>query len=459
MFQTEIKKEFGAEPVASSEMDTAILTWIEVYAGRPAWVDPVNDIRTINFAKAVCEEAARLTVMAVGINVSGSARADYLQGVVDRAMYRNHRLRHWAEYGCGYGTVIFKPNGSGIDVITPDRFMITECDSNKQITGIVFADTYRDGDNVYTKHEYHRFRERTEDNGETVRVYMISNKAYVSRSEQAIGKEIPLTMTKWADLQPETAISNVQDGHMLFGAFVMPGANNIDTDSSMGMSLFANALHEMRDLDIAYSRNAWEIDNSNVIELLGDAMIPSEAGTDRLPSHVHNVMSLPESDFYQQIDRPIKTDQRKIGINMLLSQAGFKCGFSDGYFVFDSKSGTITTATQVESDDRRTIQLIKDIRDSLQTAIDDTLYAASVFADLYDLAPVGDYQIDYDWGDITYNYDEDRARTYQLVKDGNLPLWMYLVKFEGFSEEEAKQLQQIKEDKEKSNLQLFASEE
>ena len=41
---------------------------------------------------------------------------------------------------------------------------------------------------------------------------------------------------------------------------------------------------------------------------------------------------------------------------------------------------------------------------------DDTFYALTIMADLYDLSPGGSYKVDYAFGDITYSYDEDRAR-------------------------------------------------
>ena len=144
-------------------------------------------------------------------------------------------------------------------------------------------------------------------------------------------------------------------------------------------------------------------------------------------------------DFYQAIERPLNTTERKVGINQQLSFIGYKCGYSNGYFVFDEKTG-MATATQVESDDRRTIQLIKDIRDQLQSAIDDTVEAMDRFADLYSLAPSGTYKIAYDFGDITYNEDEDRNRNYQLMIQGIIPKWYYLMKWEGFSEEDAKKI-------------------
>ena len=59
-------------------------------------------------------------------------------------------------------------------------------------------------------------------------------------------------------------------------------------------------------------------------------------------------------------------------------------------------------------------------------------------ADLYDLAPVGEYEVMYDFGDITYNREEDRARWWQYVTAGKVPAWMYFTKFEGMSEEEAR---------------------
>ena len=70
--------------------------------------------------------------------------------------------------------------------------------------------------------------------------------------------------------------------------------------------------------------------------------------------------------------------------------------------------------------------------------MDEVIYALNVYADLYDLTPVGVYETTYDFGDITYNREEDRARWWQYVVQGKVPAWLYFVKFEGMTEEEAK---------------------
>lgn len=157
----------------------------------------------------------------------------------------------------------------------------------------------------------------------------------------------------------------------------------------------------------------------------------------KLPHYVKNVFGQDEKEFYQEINPQLNTDARLAGINALLSQLSYKCGFSSGYFVFNEKTGMVT-ATQVEADDRRTIQFIKDVRDKLEDCLNGVIYALNVFADLYDLTPVGVYETTYDFGDITYNREEDRARWWQYVVQGKVPAWLFFVKFEGMTEEDAK---------------------
>ena len=115
----------------------------------------------------------------------------------------------------------------------------------------------------------------------------------------------------------------------------------------------------------------------------------------------------------------------------------------------------MVTATQVEADDRRTIQLIKDVRDQLESCFNGLIYALDKFADAYALAPRGMYEVVYDFGDITYNREEDKARWYSYVTAGRVPFWYYLVKFEGYTEEDAKAIEQAAQPKER----LFGVEE
>ena len=443
IFKKRAEEDFQVKEITSQQMKDVISRCADMYRGMPYWVSAEDNIRTINFAKAVCSETARLATLGIKIQIGGGARGTWLQEQIDKVYFN---LRHWVEYGCAYGTVIIKPNGSGFDVFTPFDFMITESDSNGNITGIVFKDYYADNDKYYTRFEYHYF---DSSQPEGFQPYYIRNKAYMSHSTQSLGDPIALSRTKWANLKEDSGPIDKFNGEQLdgpmFGVFRTPQANNVDLGTALGLPVYADAIEEMKDLDVAYSRNAGEIFDSEKIILADDRLmydsgknLKSRGPADvKLPHYVKNVFGNSPEEFYQEINPQLNTDTRLSGINALLSQIGYKCGFSNGYFVFNEATG-IQTATGVEAEQQRTVQLVKDVRDELEACLNGAIYAMSVYADLYGLAPAGAYEIVYDFGDITYNREEDRARWWQYVTQGRVPAWMYFVKFEGMTEEEAR---------------------
>lgn len=452
-FKNQAEQDFQTEVIESPVMEALVQKCANIYRGTPYWVDEDNRIKTINFAKSVCSETARLTTLAIGIQIDGSARATWLQEQMDKTYFQ---IRHWVEYGCAYGTVFIKPNGEGFDMFTPLDVLLTDCD-NQEVRGIIFKDQYMEGDKYYTRLEYHRFVDSVVD-GIKLSPYYISNRAYVSTSPDNIGNPIEMSKTKWADLLPDTppimkSNNESLDGPM-FGVFRTPQANNVDLNTVLGLPIYAEAIEELKDLDIAYSRNAGEIFDSEKIILADDRLlmpdgvpIKNRGGSYserrkkemKLPHYVKNVFSAGPNEFYQEINPQLNTDTRISGINVLLSQLGYKIGFSNGYFVFNESSG-IQTATGVEAEQQRTVQFIKDVRDKLESCLDGAIYAMNVYADLYGLAPVGTYEVTYDFGDILYSYQEDKARWWQYVSTGKVPFWYYLMKFEGMSEEEARAL-------------------
>lgn len=452
MFAEDAEKIFGTDIAANTLMDYKITDWLHTYQGRPEWVSHDERIRSVKFAKTICSETARLATLSLGIEFDGGVRAEWMQKMYDEAV--GPRLRNWVEFGCAAGTVILKPTSKGVDLFLPGQFHAIKA-NGRMLNDVIFQNRHSEGKGnskkYYTKLERHNFMfgkvKGLNDSGyKDVVYYHIENKVFLSSSEKSLGREIDLKDTIWKELQPDAYITKVNGtiiNTMLFGVFKMPMANDIDMNSPLGVAIFSDAMEELKDLDIAYSRNATEIYDSETIELLDDRLISlagKKIGSDKeikLPHHVKNVMGSDSSEFYQSIERKLHTEERIKGINNQLSMIGYKCGYSNGYFVFDQKTGMVT-ATQVEADDRRTIQLIKDIRDALRVCLDDLFYAMSVFADIYALSPVEPYEAFYDFGDITYNWEEDRARHWQYVQAGKYPLWRYYVKFEGMSEEEAK---------------------
>lgn len=429
-----VTEEFQIDSVGSEQMKNWIQECIKIYQGSPCWLDEDDEIDTVNFAKAICSETARLATLAIGVKVDGSARAEWLQAELDKRYYQ---FREWLEYACAYGTIILKPNGDTIDLYMPGEYDITH-EQDGKIDGVVFYDTKKVGDKWYTRLEHHRYEGN---------LYHITNKCYVGKSEGDTKKEIDIKASPWDYLQDEVSAVNVTSP--LFAPLRTPQANNIDIGSPYGLPIFSEAVQELRDLDIAYSRNASEINDSKRIVMVDDSLVMQsgkkisatgaqyDAKRIGLPKMAKMVRGDGRETYYQEINPELNTTSRLEGINALLSQIGYKVGYSNGYFVFNESSG-IQTATGVEAEQQRTVQFIKDIRDKLESCLSDLIYALNVFADLYGYAPAGSYEVAFDFGDITYNRDEDRARWWGYVTSGKVPAWKFFVKFEGMTEDDAK---------------------
>lgn len=433
MLRSKAKEEFDIEPIGSAQMNAWVQECINIYQGNPCWLNEDDHIDTVNFAKSICSETARLATMGIGIHADGSARAKWLQTQIDKIYFR---LRQWVEYGCAYGTIILKPNGESVDLYVPGEFEITHATDGK-VDGVVFHNWKQIGKKWYTRLEYHRFE------GD---LYLITNKCYVGDCRDDTKTAVDIQKTPWPEMLEEVAIENVKD--VLFGVLKMPHANNIDLNSPAGLPVFSEAIQELRDLDIAYSRNAKEIvDSKRTVLMDSDRLLPDKERAKNRNAFGHSIMpdfvklvdgdTKIDSDIYHEINPELNTDARLVGINALLSQIGYKVGFANGYFVFNERGG-IQTATQVEADQQRTIQFIKDVRDQLESCMNGLVYALSVFADLYGYSPSGEYEIVFDFGDITYNREEDRARWWGYVVSGKVPAWKFFVKFEGMTEEDAK---------------------
>lgn len=456
---TDIEKVFGVKLISSSEMNSALKNWDRISAGKPPWLNAEDEIESINMAKHISDTRAKLTTLDIGIAVSGSPRADYLQELADDLL---KRLPDRIAEADRLGGLMIKWNGETWDYILPGNFGITaKNDTDGKITGAIFAAHMTQGSAHYTRLEYHRFEGSTAEGG---KLYKVSNKAFKNKlsakGEVSLGSEISLkNVDAWAHIAPEVTIVNLEAP--LFAYYRVPGANMVDSSSPLGMAVFANALVELKAVDIAMSRKNTEVEDSKHITFVGQALVQNAQNRNiTLPRFVKGLgmgLSDTETSAVHEHVPTMLTDQRIKDINFNLSLAGVKCGFSEGVFVLDGQRGVVT-ATQVEADDRDTIQTIKADRDALKDALEQAIYGANAFVTLYGLAPLGEYEVNFNFGDITYSYEEDKTSWKGYVMQGWVPKWLYFVKFEGMSEEEARALVMEAEATQVEKAVLFGAE-
>lgn len=423
--QAVAEREFGVSPAVSLTMEQHIGLWYAMMVNTPPWQN--CDVKAVGLPAAICREVARPTLVEFTANITGSKRADYLNENFKTAKENFNRA---LELGLALGGVALKPYIYGdnmlVDVTGAAGFQPTKFDPSGRCIGGVFKDKpVKVNGTYYVRLESHEL------NGTT---YTIKNKAYYSDSSGSVGADAQLTtIPEWADIEPEVAIENV-DGP-LFAYFKPPIANTADSNSMCGMSIYGDAatVELIKQADEQWERLRWEYKSSERKVLMDG----TSSTADMFNKRLFEVGPFsPNGDFFQHIEPQIRDDAIYRGFQNTLRRVEFNIGLSYGDI---SDPQTIEkTATEIRSSKQRKYVLISSIQTALEHTFDALIYAMDVYASLYNLAPDGDYEAVYDWGDSILDdqetKDKEFARDMQLVSADIMNAWELRAKY--FNEDE-----------------------
>lgn len=426
-----IANDFGITLFNNYDMNDALRQWDELYRAP----------KGMQFASVIASEVARLATLEFEVDVDNvTARGEIIKRVLKREFSNN--LRKQVEYGCAYGSLLIKPNFDGknisIDHIKPNCFIPVEFDSNNKLTSVICLDRRTIGDYIYTKAELCTYKNNR---------YTVSTRAYVSKDINDFGIEIPLTdVEEWKGIKKDVLIQNVD--RPLFGLFRYPAANNIDIDSPLGVSIFSRSCDALQKLDVAFDKFNNDIDTSDKVLFVADYLLMrTEAGkkmerTNPLPKVVKSLNFVTNGTEVKEWIPEIRDVQYKSAIQMYIDIISIQCGFDAGYFTFDNSSRTIRTATEVTADQQRTLSTVADVQIEIHNVIEDVIYAINALISLYKLTTddVNDVAYTIKYKDFNLDPEQERNNTLLLIEKGILPKWKYLVEYEGYTEEKAKEL-------------------
>ena len=446
----DIEQIYNVEYNRSPEMVTAIEKYKDMRSGLPPWCMD-GKIRPTRFSNVICREIANLTLFNVEVQIDGNAE---LQKQVEKVM---NTLQEKQEESCSSCGLMIKSTGDGLEFLDPEYFVITETNSNGDVLAAIFFSYIRKGDLFFEKTEYHRFEEMVNE-----RVYRISSKAFRSERKDELGREIPLdSVPEWKDIEPEVAVHGLEEP--LFAYWKNPFANTIDKESPLTVPVFSECIEELRWLDIALNMFGDETEDSRHVTYVPQTAIEyAENHSIQLPRFIQGIEMGTNEDSIKEHVPTMQVAERVAGINFLLSVIGYKCGFSNGYFSFDESRG-IQTATQVESDDRRTLHTIEAFRTILDGRHHDGIIHKIIYM-LYATGtangtiPTTNYDVACEFEDLVYNLEDDRARWWNYVTQAKVPAWMYFVKFEGMTEQEAKAMVEEAQPKEEHLYSKYGDE-
>ena len=404
-----VKQALNLNVAITPLMVEALQKWSLMYINQSPWVG--GEIRSLNLPASIASELARAVTIEMGVQISGSARADFLTKQMNKVI---DNLRQYTEYASAKGGLWFKPYIKGdqiaVDYVQADQGYPIAFDTNGNMTAAVFADQKTIGQYFYTRLEYHEM---------TPEGYVIKNMAYRSGTRDVLGAQIPLgTVDAWAELEPEAMITNID--RPLFAYFKMPFANNIDPTSPLGVSAYARAVDLIEQADRQWSDFLWEFE-SGKRALYTDTLAFGKT-TDGKPV-------LPDKRLYRLLDLQGKLDAPGLfedwtptlretnilnGLDAILKKIEFNCGLAQG--TISDPSSVALTATEIKMSRQRTFATITDTQKSLENALENLLYAMDVWCTLGNLAPRGTYTANYTFDDsIVSDYDSQFVQDTQAL--------------------------------------------
>ena len=166
--------------------------------------------------------------------------------------------------------------------------------------------------------------------------------------------------------------------------------NNIDPDSPLGISVFANAIDILKELDLVFDsyQNEFVLGKKRIFVNARQWYVDKDTGeqTNVFDSNDVAIYTLPEADddanmFIQDNTQNLRVAEHQAALQDQLNLLSYACGFGTNHYKYNS--GGISTATQVVSENSEMFRNIKKheilIEDALVTIVRAIIYATNTF--------------------------------------------------------------------------------
>jgi len=443
-----------------------IALWKALYAGLSKDIHKIHYqtlegkkkrwLKSLKMPKIVCEELARLVYnekCEININDPSSNEegegefSEYIKGVLKEnrfdAIFQSQLEKNFAMGGL-VAKAHVKDEKIQMVFVSADSFIPTMWRNGKVYAG-VFVNSIKKGQYYYTHLEKHEW------DGDT---YFIRNELYRSEDSTSIGIRVNLAEL-FPDIEEEVPVNGLD--RPLF-VYTKPNiANNFDTESPLGVSIFANCIDTIESLDRAFDsfNREFRLGAKRIIVPASSVKVVPDPVTKEYRRYfdptdeVYQAFDFTEdTDQIKDISVEIRADEHIKGIQALLDILAMQVGFSAGAFNFDGEG--IKTATEVISEKSKTFRTVVSHEVTVEEFIVELIEVIRILTKLYKLARVPE-EIE-----VNINFDDS------IIKDDNADLDYYAkLKSHGFisSLKAMMMLRNLSEDEAKEELALIKEEQ
>jgi A118 family predicted phage portal protein len=409
-------------PAYNQFYNIGIFPWKYLYRGfykpwhlipAPTIADPDHkrNLAYLNLSKAVCAELAGMVwtdQCEVSVSINGlQAEEDPLDDFVQAVLRENNfqrKMPEAVEQAAALGGEALKvwhevrrdkagneiPESGHIRIgfAMADQFVPLQWD-NASVTGGIFVTRQARGGYYYTLLEWHEWDGTT---------YVIRNELYrseIKKDEQGNDQDILGFRYPLAALYPfmdEEITFDIEKS--LFTYFRPPDANNIDDNSPLGISIYANAMETLHAIDICFDSfvREFRLGKKRIIvpaRMIKKVVDPETGAMHRYfdaTDETYEALSTDDPDSLKIQDNSValRVEEHVAALNAFLNIFCLQVGLSAGTFSFDAKDG-LKTATEVVSENSKTYKTVKNFQAQIVPAINALVDAIIEVASLYDV--------------------------------------------------------------------------
>lgn len=371
-----------------------------------------ESIDDINFNAIFSNKLANYTISDSNINIEGENKRAELLNKTGQSMWK--KAKKIVSMAYGYGGLALVPYVKGgkiyYNLVPQSRITIDEIDGENIIGATLLAER-KVINGTINQTVYLRWT-----NYQVVNGNMVITQQYSDEK----GNKIP-TPDFWKDIQEVRTITNVD--RVLFG-FIKSPINNRKANDKYGVPITYGCDATILEIKETLKQMIREYE-------LKEAFVGADAtmfnGKNALPqSGLFKKIDSTNDDFFEVFDPQFRDYTTRL--QELYKRLEHEIGTS--YGILSEVDTSQATATEIKRSMYDTFTICDDMRTNIEKGLDDFFYACNVLANAFNLSPMGEYEVSYEW---SYSLLEDTqtewsqltyAQNKGIISDVELRQWL-----------------------------------
>lgn len=357
-------------------------------------------IDSINFNAIFSNKIANYVINDSNMNITGENARVELLNKTGQSLWK--KAKKWTSMSLGYGGLFIVPYVKGnkeyYNLAPQSRVTIDSMDGDLITGATILAERKEITKSIGSTKTYIRWTNYRLENGNCIIEQKFTDET---------GKEIPVP-SFWQNILIKQTISGVD--RVLLGYIKSP-INNRKSNDKYGVPICYGCESTINEIKDTMKQMAKEYK-------LKEPFV----GVDVTMFNKNN--ELPKDGLYKLFDFGTNGEEKfqvydppyrdyTIRLQELFKRLEHEVGTSGG--IISEVSTQNATATEIKRSMYDTWTIVDDMRSNIEKGLEDFIYACNVLANAYNLSPIGEYELNFDWD---YSLLEDSQETFNQIRLG-----------------------------------------